>query len=179
MNASKRVERLLRQHEIEDYRWFDPQRVVTAQWVRMKCIFGCQEYGKNACCPPNTPPVEECARFFSEYRSMVIMHMQKNVERPEDRHAWTQEVNRSLLDLERDLFLGGYHKAFLLFMDSCGFCDPCGKRRISCKEQRMARPAPEAMAVDVFATVRRAGFQIEVLNDYAQQMNRYAFLMVE
>jgi hypothetical protein len=35
------------------------------------------------------------------------------------------------------------------------------------------------MAVDVFATVRQFGFPIQVLADYSQAMNRYAFLLVE
>ena len=43
----------------------------------------------------------------------------------------------------------------------------------------LARPSPEALAVDVFGTVRSLGFPIEVLSDYDQTMNRYAFLLVE
>jgi hypothetical protein len=35
------------------------------------------------------------------------------------------------------------------------------------------------MAVDVFSTVRKIGYPIEVLADYRQAMNRYAFLMIE
>jgi hypothetical protein len=35
------------------------------------------------------------------------------------------------------------------------------------------------MAVDVFTTVRKYGLPIEVLKDYSQAMNRYAFLMIE
>ena len=31
----------------------------------------------------------------------------------------------------------------------------------------------------VFATVRQFGFPIQVLSDYTQAMNRYAFLLVE
>ena len=38
---------------------------------------------------------------------------------------------------------------------------------------------PEALGVDVFATVRKLGYPIEVLTDYNQEMNRYSFLMVE
>jgi hypothetical protein len=34
------------------------------------------------------------------------------------------------------------------------------------------------MAVDVFATVRKIGFPVEVLSDYDQPMNRYAMLLV-
>jgi hypothetical protein len=43
----------------------------------------------------------------------------------------------------------------------------------------MARPTPESMAMDVFATVRKIGYPIDVLYDTSQQMNRYAFLMIE
>jgi hypothetical protein len=35
------------------------------------------------------------------------------------------------------------------------------------------------MAVDVFSTVRQIGYPIEVLADYCQAMNRYAFLLIE
>jgi hypothetical protein len=35
------------------------------------------------------------------------------------------------------------------------------------------------MAVDVFATAHGCGYPIEVLSDYSQAMNRYAFLLVE
>jgi predicted metal-binding protein len=43
----------------------------------------------------------------------------------------------------------------------------------------MSRPCPEALGVDVFSTVRNAGFPIEVLTGFDQEMNRYAFLLVE
>jgi predicted metal-binding protein len=29
--------------------------VVTAEWVRLKCQFGCDGYGNGLCCPPRTP----------------------------------------------------------------------------------------------------------------------------
>jgi hypothetical protein len=35
------------------------------------------------------------------------------------------------------------------------------------------------MAIDVYTTVRKAGYPIQVLSDYAQEMNRYAFLLVD
>jgi hypothetical protein len=35
------------------------------------------------------------------------------------------------------------------------------------------------MAVDVFTTVRKLGYPIQVLQDYDQAMNRYAFLLIE
>ena len=88
-------------------------------------------------------------------------------------------MNASLITLERSVFLAGYQKAFLLYMDSCGRCKECPGTRDECKDPRSARPTPEAMGVDVFSTVRRIGYPIGVLTDYCQAMNRYAFLLIE
>jgi len=170
---------MFRGRGFDDFRWIDPASIVVAEWVRMKCLFGCGEYGRNASCPPNVPPVPECRSYFRDYEEAVIFHFAKKVDRPEDRHAWTREVAGKLLDLERAVFVSGHHKAFMLLCDSCSLCESCTGRRASCKEPRRARPTPEALAVDVFATVRAAGYPIRVLEDYAQEMNRYAFLLVE
>ena len=175
----RELEELFVERGYRDFRWIDPAQIVVAQWVRMKCRFGCREYGRNASCPPNVPAVAECARFFAEYRRAAVFHFPKALKDPEERHAWSRQVNRELLEVERAVFLNGHPRAFLLFMDSCGFCRQCAGSRAECKEPRAARPTPEAMAVDVFSTVRQAGYPIEVLPGYAETMNRYAFLMVE
>jgi predicted metal-binding protein len=162
-----------------DYKWIDPQKIVVAQWVRMKCMFGCGEYGRGGACPPNTPSVAECERFFNEYTNSVILRFEGRMEKPEDRHAWSRKINAKLVKLEREVFLAGYERAFLLFMDSCCICKECAGDRQTCKEPRMSRPAPEAMAVDVYSTVRQFGFPINVRTDYDQKMDRYAFLMIQ
>ena len=173
------LEELFRGCGLGDFRWIDPASIVVAEWVRMKCLFGCGEYGHNASCPPNVPPVAECARFFREYSEAVLFHFAGTMARPEDRHAWTREIAVRLLDLERDVFVSGHPKAFMLLLDSCSLCETCTGRRSSCKEPRRARPTPEALAVDVFSTVRAAGYPIRVLSDTAQEMNRYAILLIE
>ncbi|MCU0285450.1 MAG: DUF2284 domain-containing protein [Acidobacteria bacterium] len=173
------LKHLFGQQGFTKFKFIDPKKIVVSQWVRMKCTFGCSEYGKNACCPPNVPPVPECERFFNEYKNAVIFHFTKIVEKPEDRHAWTRKVNADLLKLEREVFLAGYERAFLLFMDSCSLCSDCAASRDKCKNPQMARPGPESMAVDVYSTVRQYGFPIEVRTDYSQEMNRYAFLMID
>ena len=168
-------------HELgfADYKWIRPQQIVVAHWVRMKCTFGCGEYGRNASCPPNTPSVPECRQFFDEYSAAVILRFPKALDKPEDRFAWAKQVNQRLVELERRVFLAGHQKAFLLAMDSCSFCADCVGSRGECEHPRSARPSPEAMAVDVFGTVRHYGYPIQVLSDYDQPMNRYAFLLVE
>lgn len=163
----------------EDFRWLDPREIVVAEWVRMKCLYGCREYGHNAACPPNAPPVDACARFFREYKRAVVFHFAKSVERPEDRHAWGRKLNLELLKLEHEVFKAGFVKAFLLFFDSCGLCLDCAETRAECKDPKLSRPTPDALAVDVFTTVRKIGYPIEVLSDYGQEMNRYAFLLLD
>jgi predicted metal-binding protein len=130
-----------------NFKWIDPQKIIVSQWVRTKCQYGCGEFGRGGACPPNTPSVAECERFFGEYSDAVILHFEGTMDKPEDRHAWSRKINAN------------------------------GDRQ-TCNEPRMARPAPEAMAVDVYSTVRQFGFPINVRSAYDQKMDRYAFLMV-
>lgn len=179
METQNEVDAIIRKHGYSDYRWIDPEGIVVSQWVRMKCMYGCNEFGRTASCPPNVPPLSDCERFFREYKKAVVFHFEKAVEKPEDRFAWTREVNLKLLKLEKEVFCSGFQKAFLLFMDSCNICPSCRERREECREPKLSRPTPEAMGVDVFTTVRKAGYPIQVLSDYSQRMNRYAFLLIE
>jgi predicted metal-binding protein len=179
MKNHAELEALFAEHGYTDFKWMKPKETAVGQWVRLKCMFGCAEYGRTGSCPPNVPSVAECRKFFNEYRTGIILHFEKKVDKPEDRHSWSKRVNQKLLKLERAVFLAGFEKTFLLFMDSCCICVDCPGVREECKHPHAARPWPEAMAVDVFATVRRYGYPIEVLSDYSQVMHRYAFLLIE
>ena len=161
------VERILREHKFNDYLWMHPSDVVVSHWVRMKCLIDCEEFGQNASCPPNVPSVLECEAFFREYSEAIVLHFEKAVQNPEDRFARTRQINNRLIhQVERDVFRAGFHKAFLLPMDSCNLCDDCTGVRQTCKNPKLARPIPESMAVDVFTTVRKIGYPIQVLSDY-------------
>ena len=179
MNKYEELEALFARHGLTEFRWVQPGNIATGQWVRLKCMFGCGGYGRNASCPPNVPSVAECRQFFDEYTLAAIFRFEKTMADPAERHAWSAEVNEALLALERDVFLLDYPKTFLLFMDSCGVCEECAGRREECRAPSSARPTPEAMAVDVFTTVRRCGLPIEVVKDYDRPMNRYAMLLID
>lgn len=173
------LEGIFQKHDFSDYKFINTQGIIVAQWVRMRCVFGCQSYGKSGCCPPNVPSVDECREFFASYQTAVIFHLTKQVEKPEDRIPWSREANRALLGVERAVCLAGYYKAFLMFMDECRLCEKCTGTRAECRNPKQARPSPESFAVDVFGTVRKQGYPIEVLTDVGKVMNRYAFLMIE
>ena len=173
------VELLIRESGCDDYKWMSGKDVVVAQWPRFKCMYGCSSYGNKGACPPSVPSVAECREFFGEYEHIAVIHFQKELKKPEDRKAYSRKTNAGLLKLERSVFLAGYQKTFLLFMDECRICEECPGTHAECKNLQLSRPCPEGLGVDVFATVRKIGYPIAVLTDYRQPMNRYAFLMVE
>jgi predicted metal-binding protein len=145
----------------------------------MKCLFGCESYGSISTCPPNVPSVQECERFVREYSRCAVFHFEKKMDLPENRHEWTKGVNQKLYELELFLFKSGYVKAFLLPMDTCELCGSCTPVREDCRHLEQARPTPDALGIDVYSTVRTLGYPIQVLSDYDETMNRYAFLLIE
>ena len=162
-----------------DFRWTDGSKIAVAQWVRLKCIYACDNFGRAANCPPNVPTVAECERFFSEYERIAVIHLEISGAEWVSGRATRNALSERLLSLERDVFLAGYHKAMVLLSGTCSVCPECATSREGCIHPESGRPTPEALAMDVFATARSLGYPIEVLTDRSQVMNRYAFLLVE
>ena len=173
------VESILARHPFPDYRWLDSGQIVVSQWVRMKCQFGCPHYGRAAACPPNTPSVDECRRFFTEYRHALLFHIEMTAPEACARRAWSARTNQALVDLERDVFLAGFPRAFALFTDACHLCEECVPKRADCRQPALARPSATGMSVDVFGTARNQGWEIEVLTEPSAPVNYFAFLLVE
>lgn len=172
------VEEIFHKHDFHDFKWIASDDIVISHWVRMKCMYGCPAYGKCAACPPNTPSVGDCREFFNEYTDIAVFRFEIELENPEDRHEIMKGIDRRLLELEKEVFLSGNVKTFLLISDNCALCRECTSLREDCKQPKLARPTPEAFAIDVFSSVKAVGYPIEVLEDYTKTMNRYAFLLV-
>jgi predicted metal-binding protein len=169
---------LLRKRGYSDFRWISGVDLEVRQWVRLKCMFGCDSYGRRGSCPPHVPSLAECKELFSEYQDVAVIRITAKFDNPDDRKEWSRQKNLDLVKLEREVFLAGCEKVFLLIMDECRVCTDCPGARLDCRHPKLARPSPEALGVDVFSTVRPLGYPIEVLTDYRQEMNRYAFLLV-
>lgn len=172
-----KIEQLLKKYELPDYKWVNPADVVVSQWVRVKCNFGCSDYGLGTC-PPNVPEVSECREFFQEYQTGLIVKLKVFADKNAYPSDWSGDMTKKLLNLEREIFLLGNHKVFLLNQTCCNICQDCTGSRIQCKDKRRSRPSPEAFAVDVYETVRKAGFSINVINENPSQINRFAFVLI-
>jgi predicted metal-binding protein len=173
------LERLFKDRGFTDFKWIEAKDIVVAQWVRFRCIFGCPAYGKRGTCPPNVPSIDECRQMISEYKQGAVFHFEKKLEKPEDRKAWSKGIVSRLIELEREVFLSGYYKTFLISLDACGLCEACSVDRTKCKNPMTSRPGADAMGIDVYATAHSIGYPIQVLKNYDEAMNRYAFLLIE
>lgn len=173
------LETLFKDHGFHDFSWISTDKIVVAQWVRFRCTFGCSNYGKRGTCPPNVPSIDECRKMISEYGEAVIFHFEKRLESVRDYRPWSKEVVGELMKLEREIFLSGYYKTLLLPFDACMLCDTCAGNRVDCKNPKTARPGVDALGIDVYATVRGIGYPIQVVKDYQDTMNRYAFILVD
>jgi len=61
----------------EDLYPISTEIIVVADWVRLKCKYGCENYGKHLCCPPFTPTPDETRAVLSEYRHAVLARFEE------------------------------------------------------------------------------------------------------
>ncbi len=95
------------------------------------------------------------------------------------RHPWGREINKKMLDLEKEVFLSGFYKAFVFPANPCRICERCKESKPECRNPGIARPTLEGFCVDVYATARKMRYPIQVLKGYKEEMNRFGLLLVE
>ncbi|MHC4591261.1 MAG: DUF2284 domain-containing protein [Planctomycetota bacterium] len=161
------VEEVIRGHGVKDLARVQPDDVITAEWVRMKCQFGCGGYGRCLTCPPHSPTPERTRRLLDGYETAYVLWWGSE-------HPGREEIAA----IERDVFLQGYYKALILASGPCGLCDPC-PLEWPCRHPHLARPAMEACGIDVFETAHRAGFPLDVVTCHEDTPNFYTLLLVE
>jgi predicted metal-binding protein len=159
-------------------RSIDPVAVATAEWVRMKCRYGCPDYGTSFACPPSSPTPSETRRVLGEYAAALLLHVA--VAPGGDAAEQSRRLSDIALTLERELFLTGFHKAFAIIAG--GFCKPCETREClsagHCLFPDHARPSIAASGIDVFATSAAAGWPLQVVNDGDDPYRLFALVLI-
>jgi len=153
---------------VKDACIISPSDIETAAWVRLKCQFGCDGYGQCLVCPPFTPSPEQMRKVLDSYNRGMLIHCEPQAD-----------VKAIVADLERDIFLRGAWKAFGLGAGPCYFCKDCPVEEGRCRYPQRARPSMEACGIDVFSSVRKAGFPIEVARTTRQCPNYYGLILVD
>jgi predicted metal-binding protein len=157
-----------------------PTSVVTAPWVRFKCQFGCTEFGKGYCCPPDTPTPERMREILDSYQRAILFHVEAARASGESRTKRLKRFFEMLVDLEGDMFKDGFYKAFVLLAGPCMLCTECGKLNgVACTFGNRARPSMEACGIDVYQTARSNGFFIQPLREKTETQNVYCLMLVD
>lgn len=138
-------------------------------WSEQRCRYGCDRYGSPHC-PPNSAAPEKTRALLRDYRQALILAG----EPP------TQAFQQLALQAEKIAFEAGFYKAFVYWAGPCTLCNRCSiADGASCVKPKNTRPSMEGAGIDVFETVKRAGFSLRPLNKDNAYVKYFALLLLE
>ena len=86
---------------VEKAKIIETSSISVREWVRWKCLYGCQFLGKDAYHPPTTPDAESTRKMLSEYTRAILLNGPAA-------KALTEAAGK----LEGEAYQKGYYKAF-------------------------------------------------------------------
>jgi predicted metal-binding protein len=171
-----------KKYNVTDTLLISVEDICIAEWVRLKCKYGCNKYGSSWCCAPETPEPDRARAILQEYsKALLICTSSSNAQFYRDNHKKRrQQVSswKGTLMLERHLFLSGYYKAFALAAERCALCKECAYPE-PCRFPTSKRPSVESFSIDVFKTIENAGKKCEVHNDINAEYTCYSIILLE
>lgn len=153
-----------------------------AHWVRLKCKYGCDKYGTNWCCPPESPDPEQTKALLDEYEKALLLRtsIKNNQFNRDNSQKRRIQVNswKGTFALERQLFLAGYYKAFSLVAENCALCKECTYPK-ACLFPLYRRPSIESCSIDIFQTLKKIGKTFKIAQDVTEEYNSYSIILLE
>jgi predicted metal-binding protein len=159
-------------------RLIHPKNVVVAEWVRLKCQYGCGRYGTCLTCPPFSPTPEYTRKMLAYYSRALIMLYDVPPGPKEKERNKRRKMRRQIASLEREIFLDGYYKAFAMASGPCNICKTCDTSQ-PCKFEDLGRPSMEACGIDVYATLANVGYKLEVVKSYDQLWHYSGLILID
>lgn len=145
-----------------------PAQIAIGPWVQIKCQYGCERFGQNLQCPPNSMDHTTTREMIDSYSWGILVE-----GAPPGR-----SFHEKLLALEKKAFLSGFHKAFTFSAGHCPICDKCPTDG-SCKFPGKSRPSMEASGIDVYETATRAGLTLRPVQEKMQYVKYLGLLMLD
>jgi predicted metal-binding protein len=153
--------------------------VATAEWVRLKCLYGGCATGRCLTCPPLSPEPARTRLLLDEYRTVMLLRLDVQPAQAGEWLAWSRRLAGIALDLERELFLAGRYRAFAIAGGRpCDLAEPCGRPE-HCDVRALVRPGPAGCGIDVFATAANAGWTLEVVRAADDPYHLFALVLVD
>lgn len=146
----------------------DAKSIVTAPWTNYKCRYGCDFYGKSACCPPHTPTWKETQEIIDCYEYGILFNIEDGCE---------TGVTPIAVEIGREAFLDGYYKAIAFGSGPCLICKDCNIEH--CRFPKKTVPSMEGCGIDVFATAKNNGFEITTVRDKEDAHNYFGLVLFE
>jgi predicted metal-binding protein len=157
----------------------NPKDIIVAEWVRVKCVYGCPDYGESLSCPPFSPSLDFTRRFLDGYSLGLLIQFDVNIPDSDERREWGKKTNEKLLELERETFLRGHHKAFGFSSGCCKLCKECFLDEKKCPSPEKRRVSPESFGIDVFGTARKYGINLTVKKSEDEPYKCITFLLIK
>jgi len=165
---------LARRHGASEAKIIRAKEVEVDERVVMKCMIPrCYSYGESPNCPPYTPKAEEMRKIIGKYKYAVLLKIDvepiEDFAHPELWHQGHIKHYTKIFELvgrvEARAFNDGYYlamgfgagtcKVALCRGQLCQFLDS-GRCRFPLK----ARPSMEAVGIDVFRLLSKAGWEV-------------------
>lgn len=153
-----------------------PKNVAVAEWVRLKCQYGCGAYGTCLTCPPYSPTPEYTRKMLGHYSKALILVYDVPPESRE--RGRRRKMRKQVAALEREMFLDGHYKAFAMACGPCNLCKSCDPTQ-PCKHEDLARPSMEACGIDVYATLANSGYGLKVVRSPDETCHFCALILVD
>ncbi len=154
-------------------------KVVTGEWVRLKCLYGGCTTGRCLTCPPYSPEPARTRRLLGEYRTVLLLRLDVPAGAAGQWLDHSRRLASIALDLERELFLAGRYRAFALAGGRpCDLDEPCG-RPDECDVRDRVRPGPAGCGIDLFATAENAGWPVEVVRAADDPYRLFALVLID
>lgn len=157
-------------------------KIVVAEWVHLKCKYGCSQFNTSWCCPPVTLDYEKTKNLMKEYSLALLLvgrtrrvDFYRNNQRKRVRQlrGWKGTVS-----IERLLFMEGFYKAFSLVGEGCALCKTCAYPE-NCRFPREKRPSLESFSIDVMGTLKAIDIVPKVATSINDSYSYYSLILLE
>ena len=134
----------------------------------LKCRWGCEDFFENNIrCDTRNTTFQERVEIVKRYNHILLVHSHD-----------ARELSVAVLEIERKVFLDGYHFAFAI--RTCNLCKVCAVQQENpCQNPDKVRPCDSSFGIDVYKTVRNLGLPCEVLQNKNDIQNRYGFVLLD
>ena len=163
-----------RKYGIDEAMIIYTSKIDVMDWVVLRCKYGCENYNKCYSCPPHSVEPDKMRKILREYkRAILVAAKTKDLEAQ-------QKFRKALIEMERELFLTKYYKAFALVPCCCNECEKCavhdGK---GCRKPNESRPCIEGTGIDVFALVSKYKKSLKPITEKDKAFESYGVILLD